>query len=207
MAVKAMRTHSQTIAIIVAVILVVMSGLAGCETVSEHKETAIGAGAGAVGGAVIGGVAGGKTGAIIGGLLGALAGGVVGNYVERKDRDRAQAASAVGYRPEQGNLVRVDKVEVSPTTVGPGGTVNLTSTYTILTPSDQTMTVHETREVRHNGALVANPSLDVQRANGTFTSTLPITLPSNALAGTYEVTITVAMGDRTARSMTNFTVQ
>lgn len=191
--------------------ILMMGVLSSCEStpqvIKEHKETAIGAGAGAAGGAVIGGLAGGTKGAVIGGLLGALAGGVVGNYLERQDKDGPAAASTVGYRPEQGDLVRVDKVEASPSTVRPGGTVNLSSTYTILTPSGQTQTVKETREVRHNGALVANPSLDVQRANGTFTSALPITLPSNALAGTYEVTITVAMGDRVSHSMTTFTVQ
>jgi surface antigen len=193
-----------------------MSALTGCEstggksagqTVSEHKETAIGAGAGAVGGAVIGGLAGGTKGAIIGGLLGGLAGGVIGNYMERQDRDRTAAATGVGYDPSQGDVVRVENVQASPSRARPGYTVNLTSTYTILTPTNQPVTVHETREVRYNGALVANPAIDVQRANGTFTSIIPITLPANAVPGTYEVTTTVAMGDRTSRSMTSFTVQ
>jgi hypothetical protein len=140
-------------------------------------------------------------------LLGALAGGGIGNYIERQDKDRAAAASTVGYQPSQGNVVRLESVQASPSTVRSGETVNLTSTYTILTPSNQTMAVQESREVRHDGALVANPTINTQRANGTFTSTMPITLPSNAEKGTYDVTTTVAMGDRTARSMTTFTVQ
>jgi hypothetical protein len=207
MAVKEMRAHSQPIAIVVAVILVVMSGLAGCETVSEHKETAIGAGAGAAGGAVIGGLAGGTKGAVIGGLLGALAGGAVGNYLERKERDRPAAASAAGYDPSQGNVVRVERVQASPASVRPGGQVTLDVTYTILTPRNQMSTVRETREVRHDGQLVADPAIEVQRNDGTFTSTLPITLPSTARPGTYEVTTSVSMADRTSRSMTTFTVQ
>lgn len=192
-------------------LLLMMGALSSCEStpqvLKEHKETAIGAGVGGAGGAVIGGLAGGTQGAVIGGLLGVLAGGVVGNYLERQDKDRPAAATAVGYQPSQGNVVRVENVQASPSTVRAGETVNLTSTYTILTPGNQSMTVQETREARHDGALVANPTINVQRANGTFTSTLPITLPSNAQPGTYEVITTVAMGDRTSRSMTSFTVQ
>jgi predicted lipid-binding transport protein (Tim44 family) len=175
--------------------------------VTDHKDTAIGAGVGGAGGAVIGGLAGGTNGAVIGGLLGVLAGGVVGNYIERQDKDRTAAASATGYQASQGNLVRVENGQVQPSTARAGETVNLSSTYTILTPSNQTMEIRESREVRHDGALVANPAVNIQRANGTFTSTVPITLPSNAGKGTYDVTTTVAMGDRTARSMTTFTVQ
>jgi outer membrane lipoprotein SlyB len=208
---QALRRRSRPIAGCVVVIMVAMTGLAGCEstsqTVREHKETAVGAGVGAAGGAVVGGLAGGTKGAIIGGLLGALAGGVVGNYLERQDRDRTAAATAVGYQPDQGNLIRVENVQASPTTAKPGSTVNLTSTYTVLTPTNQPISIRETREVRHDGALVADPAIDVQRNNGTFTSTLPITLPSNARTGTYEVTTTVVMGDRSSRSMTTFTVQ
>ncbi len=194
-----------------AALLLVMGTLSSCEStsqaVTEHKDTAVGAGVGGASGAVIGGLAGGTKGAIIGGLLGVLAGGAVGNYMERQDKDRAAAAKATGYQASQGNVVRVDNVEASPNTVRSGDTVNLASTYTILTPNNQTMAVQETREVRHDGALVANPTINTQRANGTFTSTMPITLPPNAQKGTYDVTTTVAMGDRTSRSMTTFTVQ
>ena len=38
----------------------------------------------------------------------------------------------------------------------------------------------ETREVRHDGKLVVNQSTEFQRANGTFTSALPITRPPRA---------------------------
>lgn len=194
-----------------AAILLLMGALSSCESspqvLTEHKDTAIGAGVGGASGAVIGGLAGGTKGAIIGGLVGVLAGGAVGNYIERQDKDRTAAASSTGYQASQGNVVRVDNVEASPNTARSGDTVNLTSTYTILTPNNQTMAVQETREVRHDGALVANPTINTQRANGTFTSTVPIILPSNAQRGSYDVTTTVAMGDRTSRSMTTFTVQ
>jgi len=189
-----------------ALVMVTTIGLSGCETVREHKTTAIGAGAGAAAGTAAGAVIGKDvTGAVVGGLLGALAGGAIGYYVERKDRDRSSAASAVGYNG-QDEVVRVDQVSASPTAVQPGGTVNLGATYTILTPGNQAVNVTETREVRYNGQLVANPSTTVQRADGTYTSQLPITLPATAPRGTYEYTTTVTANGRVSRSSTTFQV-
>ncbi len=189
-----------------ALVMVTTIGLSGCETVREHKTTAIGAGAGAAAGTAAGAVIGKDvTGAVVGGLLGALAGGAVGYYVERKDRDRSSAATAVGYNG-QDEVVRVDQVSASPASVQPGGTVNLSATYTILTPGNQTVNVTETREVRYNGQLVANPSTTVQRADGTYTSQLPITLPATAPRGTYEYTTTVTANGRVSRSSATFQV-
>lgn len=192
---------------VLVVVLFLTLGLSGCETVSEHRTTAIGAGAGAAGGAAIGGLATrSATGAVVGGLLGGLAGGAIGYYLERKDRDRTQAVAESAYTPEQGTVLRIERVEASPPSVRAGETVNLMTTYTVLTPTDQRTTVRETREVRQNGVLVANPSTELQRVNGTFTSGLPLTLPRTARAGTYEVTTSIAAGDRLSRSTTTFTV-
>jgi surface antigen len=186
-----------------------MGGLTACETIQQNPKTAIGAGVGAAGGAVAGGLIGrGTTGVVIGGLLGGLAGGAIGQYLDRQDRTRAQAAQATAYDPAQGDIVRVERVEATPSPVKPGGTVNLTATYTVLTPqADRSLAVRETREVRHNGVLVANPTTEFTRQGGTFTSAVPITLPSTATVGTYEVTVTVAIGDRLSRGTTTFTVQ
>ena len=104
--------------------------------------------------------------------------------------------------------MRVERVQAEPVSVPPGGTVNLATTYTVLTPNaNQSVTVTETREVRLNGALVANPTSSFARANGTFTSALPITLPAGTARGSYEVTTTVAVGDRSSRGVTTFRVR
>jgi hypothetical protein len=194
----------------VAVAIMTMISLISCQsiggtgqTVQGPKETMVPP---TVGTAIIGGPVRGKT-AVIGGLSGALAGGAIGNYLERQDRDRTAAAIAVGYLPEQGELLKLETVEALPTTTRRGDIGNLTSTYTVLTPNNRPLTIRETREIRHNGSVVANPFIDVQRSNGTFTSILPIMLPANAKPGTYEVTTTVSKDQRTSRSMTNFTVQ
>lgn len=192
-----------------ALVLVATGGLGGCETVQQNPKTAIGAGVGAAGGAVAGGLIGrGTTGVVIGGLLGGLAGGAIGQYLDHQDRTRAQAAQATAYDPAQGDVVRVERVEATPSPVKPAATVNLVATYTVLTPqADRSVAVRETREVRHNGALVANPTTEFTRQGGTFTSAVPITLPGTATTGTYEVTITVSVGDRLSRGTTTFAVQ
>ena len=140
-------------------------------------------------------------------LSGVLAGGAIGNYLERQERDRAAAAIAISYLPEQGEMLKIESVEASPGTARRGEVVNLTSTYTILNPNNRPITIRETREVRHQGLLVGNSFIDVQRTNGTFTSTLPITLPRNTQAGSYEVTTTVSKDQQTSQSLATFTVQ
>ena len=193
---------------LLVLVLVVALGTAGCETISDHPKTAIGAGAGAAGGALVGGlISRNTTGVVVGGLLGGLAGGGIGYYLERQDRTATQAVADTGYTPAQGNLVRVDGVQANPAQIRPGQTVNLTTTYTVLTPqAGQSHAVRETREVRHAGVLVANPTTEFSRMNGTFTSALPLTIPATAKRGTYEVTTTVATGELLSRASTSFTV-
>lgn len=193
---------------LLALLVVVPLVGTGCETISEHQKTAIGAGAGAAGGALIGGlISRDTTGIVVGGLLGGLAGGGIGYYLDRQDRTRAQAVAETGYTPAQGNLVRVEGVQAAPAQVRPGETVNLTTTYTVLTPqADRSNVVRETREIRHDGVLVANPTSEFSRPNGTFTSALPISVPATAPRGAYEVTTTIASGDRLSRASTSFTV-
>src|SRR5512147_1051530 len=135
---------------LMVVVLALTLGLSGCETIQENPKTAMGAGAGVAAGALLGGLIGrNATGVVVGGLLGGLAGGAIGQYLDRQDRTRAQAAAATGYTPAQGDLVRVEKVQVTPDPVRAGGTVNLLVTYTVLLPqADRTVAVRETREVR-----------------------------------------------------------
>jgi outer membrane lipoprotein SlyB len=201
------RARPRALAVTVAAVLSASVVFAGCETIRENPKTSIGAGAGAAAGGVAGGLIGrNTTGVVVGGLLGGLAGGAIGYYLERQDRDRTQAASEVGYTPAQGTVVRVEQVQANPASARPGQTVNIVATYTVLTPQSDQVAVRETREIRHNGALVANPTTEFTRTDGTFTSALPITLPANASRGAYEVTTTVAVGDRVSRGSANFRV-
>jgi hypothetical protein len=193
-------------------------GDVAADTVKQHPGTAVGAGAGAAGGAVIGGVAGGTKGAVVGGLLGGLAGGLIGNYIDRRDDSGAPASGSSSSTTTSGQStastqsdkvtgVRMDRVQSVPTSVAPGGTVNLGATYTVFGSADQPVDVKETREVRHLGELVANPTAEVSRTRGTYTTSLPITLPASAPSGSYDVTTTVVMGDRQASQTSTFQVQ
>ena len=203
-------------------------GETASDTIRDHPQTAAGAGVGAAGGAVVGGLAGGTKGAVVGGLLGALAGGAIGNYIERREASAPQTSSTTSSTTtpstsgstvgvpstttsptstNSASLVRIDRVQAQPSQPRPGDTVSLDATYTILSSSEQVVPVRETREVRLDGELVANPAVDVTRQTGTYSSALPITLPANARAGKYEVTTTVASGDRRSTSTTSFSVQ
>jgi len=197
------------LAAFLALVLVSFAALSGCATIEENPRTSIGTGVGAAGGAVAGGlISGGATGAVVGGLIGALAGGGIGYYLDQQEKTRAQAVNDTGYTPAQGNVVRVDRVQAEPATLQQSGTVNMMTTYTVLTPpAEDRVTVRETREVRRNGVLLANPTNEVARANGTFSSTLPITLPRDGARGTYEVTTTVAVGDRSSHGISTFVVR
>jgi surface antigen len=196
---------------VLASVLVATVALSGCgravETVRQHPEATIGAGAGIAGGALIGGLITQRpTGAIVGGLLGGLAGGAAGEYMARRDRTHTEAATALNYSPAQGSVVRIEEAHAVPQTAQRGQTVNLAAIYTVLTPQQEPITVRETRVVRHNGQVVANPAAEFQRAPGTYTSALPITLPADAPPGQYEVTTTVVAGGQSSTANTTFTV-
>lgn len=75
----------------------------GCAT--PGKNTAIGAGGGALAGAGIGALAGGGKGALIGAVVGGVAGGAIGNYLDRQEQELRRVADA--RRTENGILVNL----------------------------------------------------------------------------------------------------
>lgn len=179
----------------------------GCQQVQEHRKTAIGAGVGAAGGAVIGGLSGGKKGAIIGGLLGALAGGAVGAYLEYQDKSPEETNRTHNYNPSEGTRLEIDNAAAQPAAVAAGGQVNLQATYAVMAPdANQAISVNERRVVTLNGQTVADTQVNADRKPGTYTSTVPITLPGTAAAGTYTYKVTVSGGGKSAERTATFTV-
>jgi outer membrane protein OmpA-like peptidoglycan-associated protein len=81
--------------------LFLAAAVAACAT--PGKDTAIGAGGGAVVGAGVGALAGGWEGAAIGALVGGVAGGAIGNYLDKQAEELKQVADA--RRTENGILV------------------------------------------------------------------------------------------------------
>lgn len=192
--------------LMVSVFLIVTS----CASIpEEHKGATTGAGIGAVTGAVLGAVVGHDTkSAVIGGVLGALVGGVVGHYYSDQKKTRSETADQYGYRSTQGSMLRVEDASVVPQTLSPGGTVEMKLTYAVLTPSEATeLNVIEKREIRLNGELVGNPQVSVVRKGGTYTSSIPLTLPSDAKKGLYVVTNKVYSDNLSEEIQSAFTVR
>jgi hypothetical protein len=160
-----------------------------------------------VGGAVLGGAIGGGKGALIGGLLGALGGGVIGNYTEKQSATREQTLQETGTAPGQSTL-NIQKLNVAPTTVVPGGQVDIGMTYALVTPQPgETATVRETREIKLNNQVVGQMSVDRAHTSGTWQSSVPVTLPQSATPGDYTVVAAVVSGGKTDSRTTTFTVR
>ena len=191
------------------VIITFISLLSGCQSIpQEHKGAATGTGVGAATGAVAGAVIGKSTkGAVIGALLGALVGGAIGHYAYDKKRTREETLQTYNYKEAQGSLLTIEEASSSPQTVRPGDVVEMKMTYAVLNPSAEAKTsITEIREVTYSGELVGKPEVRVERGDGTYTSTVPIRLPSDAKKGVYKVRTIVQSENTKDTKEINFTV-
>jgi hypothetical protein len=179
------------------IILTFLVGSFGCASIpEEHKGAATGAGIGAATGAVAGALLGSKGAktemAIVGGLLGALAGGAIGHYAYDQKRTKDETAQKYNYKPSEGTLLRIEDVSAVPSVAKPGDKVEMKMTYAVLgVASGKPVEFSEIREIRYQGELYGKPEVTVSRDDGTYTSSIPIVLPSDARKGKYIVTMTV----------------
>ena len=191
-----------------ALLAVLVLLLPGCAFLKEHKKAVIGAGIGAVAGAGVGYAVRGKKGALVGAGLGAVAGAAIGEYLHRRDKTAQQTYQEHSYQPTQGVRVELVGAGADPSTVSPGGQVILQATYALMAPNaGQELQVTETRLVTLNGVKVAETPTNVARTPGTYTSKVPITLPSNAASGNYTYTVTVAAAGQASRLDSAFAVR
>jgi len=193
---------------IVAVLLCISLVLPACAAIEERPGTAVGAGVGGAAGAIAGSAIGdGTTGAVVGGLLGALVGGAVGYYAYDRDRDRSETARVYNYEADQGRMLNIEDAAAVPQTIRPGDEVDLRMTYAVLSPTrTDTNQITEIREIRHEGELVGRPMVNVARADGTYTSSIPLRLPSDARPGLYRVTTIIESDFGRDSRETSFTV-
>ncbi|HTU01845.1 MAG TPA: RT0821/Lpp0805 family surface protein, partial [Candidatus Sulfotelmatobacter sp.] len=107
-----------------AMLVIVM--VTGCETVQSNPKTAIGAGGGALVGGLIAGAAGANPAAIAASVIGgALVGGLVGNMLDERDkRTAAEAARQALEAAPTGTAVAWQNPDT-----GHSGTVTPTRTY------------------------------------------------------------------------------
>ncbi len=211
------RYLSRTITLIV-VCCFSLATVAGCampQVAKEHPTAAGAAAGGLVGGAAggaIGGVLGGTKGAIIGAVTGtvagALAGAAIGHYAAKRALSRDETAQEAKYEASQGNYVRMTAIEIEPSETEPGGTIKINFIYALLTPDPEAkMLVEESRSITYNGEEVGTVTFAKEHTNGTWKTTVPLALPSQAEAGTYMVKGAVKAGSETATDTTTFQVQ
>lgn len=184
-------------AVSVIIILTFLVASFGCASIpEEHKGAATGAGVGAATGALAGALLGSKGAktemAVVGGLLGALAGGAIGHYAYDQKRTKEETAQKYDYKSSQGTLLRIEDVAIVPSAAQPGDKVEMKMTYAVLgVGTGKTAEIAESREIRYQGELYGKPEVSVSRGDGTYTSSVPLILPSDAKKGKYVVTMTV----------------
>jgi len=185
--------------IALSLVAILLSGtLAGCASQKHAQYTTTGAGIGAITGGILGGVLGSLSGreaegVVIGSILGGLMGASIGDAEYHQQRSEEAASEYYGYEPERGrrDLVRIESVYAEPRVVAPGETLDMTIEYTLLTQWGSGTLVHEVREIRVNGDVIGRPEHTIQRKGGTWVSTVPITVPSDAESGIYKLTAIV----------------
>ena len=192
---------------VVSLVAAILLVLPACEWIEEHPKMVTGAAIGMAGGAIAGGLYKGKKGMLWGAFLGGLAGGAIGAYLDHKDKTAAATNEQYGYQPTQGVQLDLVNVAATPSTVAPGGTVTLEATYALMAPDPaQALLVTESRVVTLNGVTVAQNEIQKDRTPGTYTSTVPITLPGTAEKGTYQLLVTVTGAGQSMQRAAAFTV-
>ena len=192
-----------------ATIVLFLTALVGCETMSQdEKATMGGLGAGAAVGTLAGLAFGQGAGiAIAGGMIGAAAGGIIGHYAFGKNEDHNKTAQDYNYKPSIGTLLELEGIQITPAQIRPGGRVDIKMSYAVLAPRPNgPINVTEIREIKYKGRVVGEPTVNVTRDGGTYTSSVPITLPSNAIPGTYDVKVTVRTAQESDSMQTSFEV-
>ncbi len=192
--------------LVTGLLVALVTTLCFCGAVPEkHKGATVGAGLGTAAGVLLGGDTEGR---IIGGLIGALVGGAIGHYAYDKPRSGPETAETYSYESSQGTIVTIEDVTTNPGSIQPGETVDLKVTYAVLTPAEgERIDIMEIRKITHNNELVGNPQVHVKREAGTYASTLPLRLPSDADRGTYLVKTTIKSAKASDVRESRFVVQ
>jgi hypothetical protein len=206
--------------------LIVFSvSLVGCATTNPDGAPSPGGSAagGAVSGAVVGGVVGALCGLIPfgGGIAGAVARGAIagaasgviagviagfvyGKYQEKLYRDRKEAEAYYHYKPEQGQKVILETLEVQPAAPTQGEHVSLNSNFSVLSGSDEPVPVEMTQTLMVGNKVCGQQFCSrTEKVSGSYMGSLPVTIPANAPEGKYQLVTIV----RTPKSIEQKTVE
>jgi len=185
---------------------------------NTEKGAVTGAGAGALAGALWGistghsqNIAkGALVGALVGGAVGALAGWVM-DYRSRQVADYRQTKTRTGYKPSQGEWVRVSSLNTSQREIDPGKSINFNGEYVVMTPQDKEIEVREVRtlmiqdpETKEYMPKSDEGTITMKPGTRHFDSNIPI--PENAQPGNYKFALKVAHQDKEAQQEVPFSV-
>lgn len=178
---------------------------AGCQ--SYGQTAGLGALIGAGTGAAIGSARGeAGTGALIGAAVGGLAGLIAHDIRARRVRDQRATAADYNYQPAQGEVLRMENVQVAPSTVKPGNLVEASMQYALLGTGPSGVSVVETRQLREGPNVLAETSGTVARTDGTWVSTQTFQIPPSALPGQYTIVQTIQTPQSRVSGTSTFTV-
>jgi hypothetical protein len=144
----------------------------------------------------------------IDGLRGSLSEGAIGHYTYEIKKTRQQTERKYGFPSDKTALIRIETVSAGPSILKPGEKTELAVTYAVLGASpNQQLNIAEIREIRLGDRLIGTPVVNVIRKGGTYTSRVPLSLPSDAGSGTYKVLTIIQTADAQASGETTFIVR
>ncbi len=134
--------------------------------------------------------------------------GFVLGHQETSRLGREAAVAKYNYCPTGGCLVRIETVEVQPDITKKGGTLHLTTTYTILTADGVSIPVVTSREIFFKGqSLGKTKDIATRRDNGTWKQEIDFALPENVAPGLYTLVTKINTGYGGDQRLVQFLVQ
>jgi hypothetical protein len=129
-------------------------------------------------------------------------------YQEEKKLTREQAVAKHNYCPTSGCVIRLDEIQLSPSSARRGDTMILTTTYTLLTAEDTPIPISITREMFYQGkSLGVTKALQTRNLNGTWTQKIEFPLAKDATPGIYTLVTRINTGYGRDEKSVQFAVQ
>lgn len=173
------------------IILLFCSCMSNCASMSMAEKCAM---TGAVGGGIIGAYLDEEKGAAIGAVAGAAAGMIIGSYIDDRISSRDEAARKYEYASQSEKLI-VENAYAKPLQVSQGGELRMSVQYTVLLPAGQEKTtIFESRKISRGNDVFDLGSRKVERTQGTYLSSLNVSLPRDLEKGDYSIVTVISNG-------------
>ena len=128
----------------------------------------------------------------VAGFLGSFTPDSVGEYSSEIKRTKDETSKKYRHKQSGGILMKIENASVFPRKVKAGEKADLRMTYALLgAAAGKDLTVVETREIRYKGRLFGKFNAYISRGDGTYASSVALTLPPGAQKGRYRVILTV----------------